>query len=68
MAMRKKIKGLSAEEIRNLNKDAIDDPLTMENFEEALNKIHSSVSQADLKKYQDWTQEFGTFTHVLIFC
>ncbi|KAM9469324.1 katanin p60 ATPase-containing subunit A-like 1 [Clarias gariepinus] len=60
MAMRRRIQGLSPEEIRALSKDELQMPVTMEDFEIALKKISKSVSAADLKKYEDWMNEFGS--------
>ncbi|KAJ3165666.1 Katanin p60 ATPase-containing subunit A1 [Geranomyces variabilis] len=60
MSMRKRIRGLKPEEIRNLPKEELEAPATKEDFEAAISKIQSSVSQADLKRYQDWMDEFGS--------
>ncbi|KAF4086356.1 hypothetical protein AMELA_G00105420 [Ameiurus melas] len=60
MAMRRRIQGLSPEEIRALSKDDLQMPLTMEDFEIALKKISKSVSGDDLKKYEAWMSEFGS--------
>jgi katanin p60 ATPase-containing subunit A1 len=35
-------------------------PATREDFENALSKIQSSVSQGDIKKYEDWMKEYGS--------
>lgn len=60
MAMRRRIEGLSPEEIRNLSKDEMHMPTTMEDFESALKKVSKSVSAADLEKYEKWIEEFGS--------
>uniref|UniRef100_A0A672MB37 Katanin p60 ATPase-containing subunit A1 n=1 Tax=Sinocyclocheilus grahami TaxID=75366 RepID=A0A672MB37_SINGR len=60
MAMRRRIQGLSPEEIRALSKDELQMPVTMEDFELALKKISKSVSAADLEKYETWMSEFGS--------
>lgn len=59
MSMRRRIKGLSPEEIRNLQKEELDLPVNMDDFQEALKKVSKSVSESDIKKYQDWMTEFG---------
>ncbi|RKO97139.1 katanin p60 ATPase-containing subunit A-like 1, partial [Caulochytrium protostelioides] len=59
MSMRKRIRGLTPEQIRALPKEAIEQPATKEDFEASISKISSSVSQQDLKRYEDWTTEFG---------
>ena len=60
MVMRKRIQGLSAEQIRNLPKEELDFPVTQEDFRSALTKCSKSVSEADIKKYVDWMNEFGS--------
>ena len=73
MSMRKRIRGLTPEEIKNIPKgkatlnerssnhlsDELEAPCTQEDFDQAISKIQPSVSQADIKKYQDWLSEFG---------
>ncbi|KAJ3187090.1 Katanin p60 ATPase-containing subunit A1 [Gaertneriomyces sp. JEL0708] len=60
MSMRKRIKGLTPEQIRSIPKDELEAPATREDFMMAIAKIQSSVSQADLKRYQEWMDEFGS--------
>jgi len=60
MSMRKKIRGLKPEEIKNLSKEEINQPVTQTDFEEALSKIAPSVGSSDIKKYEDWLKEFGS--------
>ncbi|KAK7120744.1 hypothetical protein R3I94_020661 [Phoxinus phoxinus] len=60
MAMRRRIQGLSLEEIRGLSKDELQMPVTMEDFELTLKKISKSVSASDLEKYETWMSEFGS--------
>ncbi|KAI9162244.1 hypothetical protein LWI28_025299 [Acer negundo] len=59
--MRRKIAGKTRDEIKNMSKDEISkDPVEMCDFEEALNKVQRSVSQADIEKHEKWFQEFGS--------
>lgn len=60
MAMRRLIEGLTPEEIRNISRDDMHMPTTMEDFELALKKVSKSVSAADLEKYEKWIAEFGS--------
>ncbi|KAJ3607037.1 hypothetical protein NHX12_026552 [Muraenolepis orangiensis] len=60
MAMRRRIQGLTPEEIRALSKDELQMPVTMEDFMLALKKISKSVSTNDLDKYEAWMAEFGS--------
>ncbi|CAH3164415.1 unnamed protein product [Porites lobata] len=59
MAMRRRIRGLTPEQIKNLPKEELDLPVNMEDFDLALKKVSKSVSDADIKKYEDWMKEFG---------
>lgn len=60
MAMRRRISGLSPEEIRALSREELQMPVTSGDFELALKKIAKSVSAADLEKYEKWMVEFGS--------
>ena len=60
MSFRRRIQGLSPEEIRNIPKDELDLPTSMEDFMEAAKKVNKSVSSEDLKKYEEWMKEFGS--------
>lgn len=60
MVMRRRISGLSAEEIKNLPKEELDIPIGQQDFEEALKKVSKSVSNEDIKRYVDWMEEFGS--------
>ena len=60
MVMRRRIQGLTPEEIKNIPKEELDIPITMEDFQGALKKVSKSVSEADIKKYKDWMTEFGS--------
>lgn len=60
MAMRRKIAGLTPEQIRNLSKDELELPVSPSDFYEAVRKVNKSVSVEDLKKYEKWMMEFGS--------
>ncbi|RXG54792.1 Katanin p60 ATPase-containing subunit A-like 1 [Armadillidium vulgare] len=60
MAMRRKITGLTPDEIRALPKEELDLPVTQQDFQEAVTKCNKSVSKQDLKKYEQWMKEFGS--------
>ncbi|XP_072333065.1 katanin p60 ATPase-containing subunit A-like 1 isoform X2 [Scyliorhinus torazame] len=60
MAMRRRIQGLSPEEIKALSKEELQMPVTMDDFELSLKKISKSVSASDLEKYVTWMAEFGS--------
>ena len=60
MAMRRKIAGLTPEQIRSLSKDELELPVSPEDFEEAIRKVNKSVSAEDIRKYKRWMDEFGS--------
>lgn len=60
MGMRRRIQGLTPEEMRQVAKDVKDLPLTREDCMTALKRVSKSVSKDDLKKYEDWMNEFGS--------
>lgn len=59
MSMRRRIQGLSPEEIRAIPKDELNMPITGQDFEEAMSKVSKSVSEQDIEKYMNWMDEFG---------
>ncbi|XP_026332213.1 katanin p60 ATPase-containing subunit A-like 1 [Hyposmocoma kahamanoa] len=60
MSMRRKIAGLKPEQIKQLAKEELDLPVTMQDFMEALSKCNKSVSKGDIQKYLNWMAEFGS--------
>eukprot|EP00741_Cyanophora_paradoxa_P008121 tig00001229_g7858.t1 len=60
MAMRRRIDGLSREEIKNLKKEEMEAPITMNDFMEARKKVCSSVNAELIAKYEKWMAEFGS--------
>ncbi|KNE60367.1 hypothetical protein AMAG_18522 [Allomyces macrogynus ATCC 38327] len=60
MSMRRRIRGLRPDEIRSLPPEELDVPITAEDLTAARNKISPSVSQADVKKYLEWMNEYGS--------
>jgi katanin p60 ATPase-containing subunit A1 len=60
MGMRRAIRGLSAEQIRQLKADAIDEPLSKTDMTDSIKKINKSVGKQDIEKYMNWMTEFGS--------
>nr|XP_024396175.1 katanin p60 ATPase-containing subunit A1-like isoform X2 [Physcomitrium patens] len=58
--MRRKISGKTPEEIKNMTKDEMYEPVAMRDFDEAINKISRSVSTADIERHEKWLTEFGS--------
>ena len=60
MSMRRCIQGLTPEQIKNLPKEQLEQPTTMDDFEQTLKRVSKSVSKEDLEKYEKWMTEFGS--------
>ena len=60
MSMRRRIQGLTPDQIRSIPKDELILPATSEDFAAAITKVNKSVSKEDLEKYEKWMGEFGS--------
>ena len=60
MSMRRRIQGLTPDQIRAIPKEELELPTTMDDFEMAIKKVSKSVSTEDIEKYQKWMEEFGS--------
>ena len=60
MAMRRRIQGLRPEEIRNIPKEELNLPTSMEDFKASIQKVNKTVGKEDLLKYEKWMEEFGS--------
>lgn len=60
MPARKKLKGLTREEMMSMQVEEMDQPVTQADFEEAISKIQPSVTQSDVEKHERWMAEFGS--------
>lgn len=48
------------EDIRNVDVAKVR-PISMDDFEEALGGVRASVGSQDLKLYEEWNTQFGSF-------
>eukprot|EP00117_Sycon_ciliatum_P024889 scpid69122/ scgid20778/ Katanin p60 ATPase-containing subunit A-like 1; p60 katanin-like 1 len=60
MSMRRRIEGLTPEDIKKLSKDELEMPVTKSDFDLAIKKVNKTVSQQDIEKYTKWMTEFGS--------
>lgn len=60
MAMRRRIVGKTPSEIKLIKREDIDLPVTADDFNEAIGKTKKSVSEADIKKFEEWMDEYGS--------
>ena len=60
MAMRRRIFGKNPDEIKLIKREEVDLPVTYADFDEAINRTKKSVSECDVKKFEDWMAEYGS--------
>lgn len=60
MSMRRKIIGRTPAEIKLIKREDVDLPVTPDDFKEAISKTKKSVSDADVKKFEEWMAEYGS--------
>lgn len=60
MSMRRKILGKSPAEIKLIKREEVDLPVTSDDFRDAISKTRKSVSEADVKNFENWMAEFGS--------
>ena len=60
MAMRRKILGKSPAEIKMIKREEVDLPVTSQDFIEAVSKTRKSVSETDVKNFENWMAEYGS--------
>ncbi len=58
--MRRCIAGKTPQEIREMSKDAMKEPVTMEDFLAAISKINPSVAPKDIIRHEEWKAVYGS--------
>lgn len=61
MSLRRKIADKSTDQIRQLKKEDLEEPITAADFAEATKRCKSSVSAQDMAAYDAWMKEFGSY-------
>ncbi|TKR93757.1 hypothetical protein L596_008158 [Steinernema carpocapsae] len=59
MPLREHIANMSPEDMKNLSASEVDLPITREHFLQSIQKTASSVSAADIHRYEQWMEEYG---------
>jgi katanin p60 ATPase-containing subunit A1 len=60
MTMRRlRSKGMKLADLKNMKKEEVDLPITMEDFAEAIAKTGKTVGQDDVRKHLEWSKTFG---------
>lgn len=60
MPMRRQIFGRSPEEIRLIRREEIDLPITLQDFQDAMQRTKKSVSVDDVSRFEKWMEEYGS--------
>ncbi|KAJ3126661.1 Katanin p60 ATPase-containing subunit A1 [Physocladia obscura] len=60
MKLREKMRLLQPSEMMNVKPDELNTPITMKDFEEAMRKVQSSLSGADIERYVQWLADYGS--------
>ncbi|PNF34449.1 Katanin p60 ATPase-containing subunit A-like 1 [Cryptotermes secundus] len=60
MSMRRKIADLRFDQIRQLQSEELDLPITAQDFKESLAKCKKRVSEEDLVEFEKWMSEYGS--------
>ena len=61
MSMRKVIRGKTPSEIKELSKDDIEKPVTMEDFITAIQRCTTSIQQQDVERHEKWIKQYGSY-------
>ncbi len=46
-------------QIKAMNKDEMDAPITAQDFDQSISKVQPSVGKGDLKRFETWMAEYG---------
>ena len=61
MSLRRKIADKSTDEIQKLRKEDLEEPITSQDFHDAIKRCKTSVSPSDVSGYDTWMKEFGSY-------
>ncbi|XP_037955878.1 katanin p60 ATPase-containing subunit A-like 1 [Teleopsis dalmanni] len=61
MAMRRQISGLTPAEIRQIRREDVDLPITLQDFHDAMQRTKKSVSADDVTRFEKWMEDYGSF-------
>ena len=61
MSMRRMIKGKTPDEIKEMKREELEKPVTLQDFEEAIIRCQRSVGNMDVSKYERWIKEYGSY-------
>ncbi|XP_055852014.1 katanin p60 ATPase-containing subunit A-like 1 isoform X2 [Episyrphus balteatus] len=60
MSMRRRIIGRTPSEIKQIRREDVDLPITLQDFEDAMRRTKKSVSADDVSRFEKWMQDYGS--------
>ncbi|XP_023172038.1 katanin p60 ATPase-containing subunit A1 isoform X3 [Drosophila hydei] len=60
MAMRRLISGRTPQEIKQIRREDVDQPITLQDFKDAQQRTKKSVSADDVARFEKWMEEYGS--------
>ncbi|KAH8242873.1 hypothetical protein KR032_002702 [Drosophila birchii] len=60
MAMRRLISGRTPDQIKQIRREEVDLPITLQDFQDARQRTKKSVSADDVARFEKWMEEYGS--------
>lgn len=60
MAMRRLISGRTPQQIKQIRREDVDQPITLKDFQDAQQRTKKSVSADDVARFEKWMEEYGS--------
>ncbi|KAH8414137.1 hypothetical protein KR222_008807 [Zaprionus bogoriensis] len=60
MAMRRLISGRTPQQIKQIRREDVDQPITLKDFQDAQQRTRKSVSADDVARFEKWMEEYGS--------
>ncbi|KRF83030.1 katanin p60 ATPase-containing subunit A1 isoform X2 [Drosophila virilis] len=60
MAMRRLISGRTPQQIKQIRREDVDQPITLQDFQDAQQRTKKSVSADDVARFEKWMEEYGS--------
>ncbi|XP_073834293.1 katanin p60 ATPase-containing subunit A-like 1 isoform X3 [Musca autumnalis] len=60
MPMRRQIFGRTPDEIRQIRREDVDLPITLQDFQDAMQRTKKTVSIDDVNRFEKWMEEYGS--------
>lgn len=60
MAMRRLISGRTPQQIKQIRREDVDQPITLKDFQDAQQRTKKTVSADDVARFEKWMEEYGS--------